>query len=154
MWHSFSCETIVPAPLDAVFPFFSEAENLERITPPSLQFRILTPSPIEMAEGTLIDYRLRLNGFPFRWRTRISLWNPPHAFEDTQLKGPYRDWIHRHTFSALPDNQTRMLDEVRYRLPLYPFGQIAFPLVRLQVRTIFRYRNEVILRHFSPATKA
>jgi ligand-binding SRPBCC domain-containing protein len=149
MWHSLKCKTTLEAPIDEVFAFFSEAENLERITPPELQFRILTPTPIDMAEGVLIDYRLRLNGLPFRWKTRISLWNPPHAFEDTQLKGPYRDWIHRHSFEAVAENQTVMTDHVRYRLPFFPLGQIAYPIVSMQVRKIFRYRNKIISDHFA-----
>jgi len=88
----------LPRPLDEVFAFFSDASNLEVITPPWLSFSVVTPAPIEMRPGTLIDYRLRFRGFPLRWRSEITSWDPPHRFADAQVKGPYRQWIHEHTF--------------------------------------------------------
>ena len=98
-----------------LFPFFADAHNLERITPPWLHFRVLTPRPIAMAEGTLIAYRLRLHGVPLWWLTRIAAWDPPHGFVDEQLRGPYRLWRHRHTFEADGDG-TLALDRVDYEL--------------------------------------
>ena len=130
-------------PADNVFPFFAAAENLERITPPELAFRIVTPTPITVAEGTLIDYRLRLFGVPFGWQTRISVWEPPQRFVDEQLRGPYRSWTHLHTFESL-DGGTRMTDRVTYSLPLRPFSAPVLPLVRRQLDRIFRYRARVI----------
>lgn len=136
--------TEIPRPRDEVFDFFSRAENLERLTPANLRFRILTPLPIEMREGALIDYRLRLNGIPLKWRTLISTWDPPNVFVDTQLKGPYRQWIHTHRFTELESGSTLMEDEVRYRLPFGPLGMIALPIVRRQVRGIFEYREKAL----------
>lgn len=133
----------VGRPVDEVFPFFAAAENLERITPPGLRFRIVGPRPVKIERGTFIDYRLRLNGIPFRWRTEITEWDPPRAFTDTQLRGPYHTWVHRHVFT--PDgNATEMTDEVRYRLPLWPLGEIALPVVTRQLHRIFSYRAEAI----------
>ena len=146
--HIFEAETTVPAPRDDVFPFFADAANLGRITPPSMGFHILTPPPIVMREGALIDYTIRLHGIPMRWRTRIARWNPPHEFVDEQLKGPYRTWVHRHTFTETPDGQTILRDHVRYALPLPPFGQIALPWVRAQIKGIFAYRQKVISEMF------
>ncbi len=139
----------IARPIDEVFAFFAAAENLERITPPSLRFRIVTPLPLEMRAGTLIDYRLRLNGIPFSWRTEITEWHPPHAFTDTQLRGPYHTWIHRHTFQADGD-VTIMLDEVRHRLPLWPLGELAMPLIRHRLRHIFEYRARRLEEIFGP----
>ena len=127
-----------------MFDFFSRAENLERLTPSSLRFRILTPTPIEMREGALIDYQLRLNGIPLKWRSLISTWDPPNVFVDTQLKGPYKQWIHTHRFTALDAERTLIEDEVRYRLPFGPFGAIALPIVRKQVEGIFDYRETAL----------
>jgi ligand-binding SRPBCC domain-containing protein len=146
--HHFHAETTLPLPRDQVFPFFAAAENLETITPAELKFQILTPLPIAMDVGTLIRYRLRLMGVPFEWLTRISAWNPPHEFEDVQMKGPYRTWIHRHRFMEVTAG-TRMEDDVLYALPLFPLGEIAAPLVALQVGRIFTYREQAIRRAFN-----
>jgi ligand-binding SRPBCC domain-containing protein len=123
------------------FDFFSDAFNLERITPPFLRFRILTPRPITMAKGVLIDYQLSLFGVPFKWRTIIEEWSPETHFVDRQLRGPYRLWHHTHTFEEIGPNRILMRDIVRYRIPFGPFGQIAHGLfVRRMLDLIFDYR--------------
>jgi len=143
--HHLSARLELPLPIDRVFAFFGDAANLERITPPELHFRILTPQPIAMAPGTLIDYQLRLFGARFNWRTKIADWNPPHQFVDIQLKGPYREWVHTHRFSS-NGRGTTILDDVHYRLPLSPLGDIAYPAVKLQLARVFRYRTRAITR--------
>lgn len=133
------------APIDRVFPFFAAAENLARITPPELGFIIRTPVPIDMRAGALIDYTIKLWGVRLGWRTQITRWNPPVEFEDSQVRGPYAKWVHRHTFTAAGD-ETIMADEVRYRLPFGPLGRLAHPIVRRQLRRIFEYREAVVRR--------
>lgn len=138
----------VPAPLATVFPFFADAHNLERLTPPWLSFRILTADPIAMAVGTLIDYRIGLRGVPLRWRTRIARWEPPHAFVDEQLRGPYRLWHHTHTFTA-ENGGTRLGDEVLMRPRGGPLaGLLMKALVRRDVERIFRYRAQQVAAAF------
>jgi ligand-binding SRPBCC domain-containing protein len=134
--HVLRTRTRLPLPREDVFAFFSNAANLERITPPELHFRILTPQPIPMREGTLIDYRLRLSGVPLRWKSRILRWQPPTGFVDEQVRGPYRLWEHTHSF----------YDVVRYGLPFWPLGEIAHPMVRLQLGRIFRFRQMAVRR--------
>ena len=112
----------------------------EVITPPEMQFGIVTPLPVEMAAGTLTDYRLRLLGVLFRWRTRIARWKPPTRFVDEHLEGPYAMGVHTHRFREITGG-TLVRDEVRHRLPLYPLGELAYPLVRVQLRRIFGYRR-------------
>ncbi|NNF14477.1 MAG: SRPBCC family protein [Gemmatimonadetes bacterium] len=141
--HVLQAVARIARPRDEVFPFFADARNLEHITPPELHFRIVTPGPIEMGVGTRIDYRLGLWGARFGWMTEITAWDPPHTFTDTQLQGPYHTWIHRHDFEADGD-ATVMTDEVRYRLPLWPLGDVALPVVARQLRRIFRHRARVI----------
>ncbi len=132
---------------DTVFGFFSDAFQLERITPGWLNFRILTPAPIRISQGTLIDYRIRLRGIPLRWRTVIAGWNPPEAFTDRQLRGPYSLWEHFHTFEAEAGG-TRVTDRVCYRVP---GGRLVNWLcVQSELRRIFEYRGLELLRLFSP----
>lgn len=144
-------QTTMKLPLDiqTVFSFFCEASNLERITPSELRFRIVTPQPILMAEGTCIEYRLRLFGFPFTWKTNISLWDPRFRFVDEQIDGPYKRWIHIHRFSEKA-GITTLWDEVHYCLPVWPAGEMFHPLVGAQLRRIFSFRqkaiNEILLR--------
>lgn len=143
MEHTFTDSLELPLPREKVFAFFSEAHNLEAITPPELNFRILTPDPIVLETGALIEYQLRLFGVPFRWVTRIAEWIPPERFVDEQLRGPYALWVHTHTFEATPSG-TVIRDQVRYRLPLSPLGDVSYPFVRAQVGRIFEHRRRVV----------
>ncbi len=133
----------LPLPIEQVFAFFADAANLERITPPELNFKITTPKPIRIAQGTVLDYKLRLFGVGFQWQSLISRWQPPHLFIDEQTRGPYKQWVHTHRFRET-DSGTTIEDEVQYRLPLWPIGQIAYPLVRAQLQRIFSYREQTI----------
>ena len=144
--HILEVSLVLPVARARVFAFFADAANLEAITPPELRFRITTPLPIAMGRGALIDYRLNLHGVPFRWRTRIAVWEPPDRFVDLQERGPYALWEHTHSFSDAGDGCTLVHDRVRYRLPLGPLGEIVLPLVRRDLTRIFGYR-EVRVRH-------
>ena len=143
--HRLKTSTMVPLEIDETFRFFADASNLEIITPPELSFRIVTPQPFTIKEGTEIDYRLRLYGLPIAWRTRITNWNPPYRFVDEQIEGPYKLWVHIHRFYGQNGN-TEIVDEVSYQLPLWPLGEIAFPLVAAQLQRIFRFRKQAIFR--------
>ena len=131
-------------PREQVFEFFADAANLERITPPELKFHIITPHPFEIKKGTLIEYRLKLRGLPVKWKTIISVWNPPFEFVDEALKSPYKQWIHRHTFTGIEKNKTLVEDEVKYRLPFAPFGNLAHWFVRRELNHIFDFRQKAV----------
>ena len=147
--HHFHSEQLVGRPVDEVFAFFSDAGNLEAITPRQLNFRILTPGPIRLAAGARIDYQLKLYGVPLKWATLIEIWEPPRQFVDVQLRGPYRVWRHTHRFVS-EGAGTRIVDDVEYQLPLGPLGRLVDALwTRREVARIFSYRAEVIARRFS-----
>ncbi len=142
--HKLTRELTLDLPIARVFDFFADAGNLERITPPELNFNIITPRPIDIKQGTLIDYKLKMRGIPMKWRTEISVWEPPFRFVDQQLRGPYSQWIHTHTFTEISPSQTLMEDEVRYRLPFEPLGDIAHFFVKSELAYIFDYRQKVV----------
>ncbi len=136
-------QRLADAPDDA-FGFFADARNLERITPPWLNFHVVTPD-IEMRLGTLIEYRLTLHGLPIRWLTQIEEWAPGERFVDVQLRGPYALWHHTHEFEPAGDGQTLMRDTVRYALPFGPLGALAHKLfVARDLERIFRFRSSVV----------
>lgn len=147
--YTFQSEQFLDQPLDRVFNFFKKPENLDSVTPKNLGFKILTPSPILMKKGAEIDYTIWLYGFPMKWKTIITEYDPPHSFTDSQVKGPYKTWIHTHRFASQGDG-TLMTDDLKYEIPLGPLGVIAHVLfVKREVEKIFEYRKKVIDQIFS-----
>ncbi len=148
--YRLNCEVHLPASREKVFQFFSDATQLERLTPAWLNFRMQTPTPLDMQEGTLIEYKLRVHGIPLRWQSRISCWEPPFRFVDEQLRGPYRHWHHLHTFED--DGQgTNCRDEVDYS---FFGGRLVHELfVKRDLEKIFAYRTQMLQQIFalSPA---
>ena len=132
-------EALVERPLEEVFAFFSNPMNLEALTPSWLKFRVLNPPELPLREGVTIDYALRVRGLPLRWRSLISRWDPPHAFVDEQLRGPYRLWVHTHTFEARGDS-TLVRDSVRYAV--LGGALVDRLLVRRDLERIFDYRSK------------
>ncbi len=146
--HLLEREQRVAAPLERVFAFFSDAANLEALTPPWLRFRIVTPTPIEMRPGATIEYRIDWHALPIRWQTEITEWSPPRQFVDVQVHGPYRHWHHTHKFASV-DGGTIVGDRVQYALPLGVLGRLAHRLaVRRDVERVFDYRAERIAARF------
>lgn len=134
----------VPASMDRVFPFFSDARNLGKITPPWLSFRVDKVSTAQIQTGTLIDYKISVRGLPMRWRTLIEDWNPPHQFVDLQLKGPYQLWHHTHSFTPLKGG-VLLRDRVKYRVPFSILGDIVgFLWVRGDINKIFNFRQSTV----------
>jgi len=137
--HQLRAESWLPYDRRTVFEFFSDPGNLERLTPPWSQFEILTNLNVEMREGALIDYRMRLRGIPMKWRSEISVWEPPFRFVDRMLRGPYREWVHEHRFEEC-DGGTLVTDEVHYAVR--GGNTLHRLLVRPDLERIFRYRRE------------
>jgi ligand-binding SRPBCC domain-containing protein len=140
-------EVVVPAPLEEAFAFFADAWNLERLTPPWLNFRIRTPRPVVMAEGAELEYEIVLHGLPIPWRTRIDVWEPGVRFVDRQCLGPYRWWRHEHRFERAAGG-TRVSDHVEY---LPRFRWLTSRLVDRDVGRIFAFRREALLAIFAQA---
>ena len=135
-------EAVVPTSLDDTFAFFSDASNLELLTPPWINFRIRTPLPIEMTEGAVIDYQIVLYGVPVPWRTRIDAWEPGARFIDRQLAGPYKWWHHEHRFER-DGAGTRVIDHVEY-VPRAAW--VSSRLVKRDVERIFDFRQQALPR--------
>jgi ligand-binding SRPBCC domain-containing protein len=141
-------EQWVPRPIEEVFAFFSNAANLELLTPPWLKFHIVTPQPITMAPGTLIEYRIHWHFVRLRWVTEIVEWTPPTRFVDVELRGPYKLWYHTHSFTS-ERGGTTIRDQIRYALPLGPIGALANRLaVCRDLERIFEYRVERVREQF------
>jgi ligand-binding SRPBCC domain-containing protein len=149
--HTFQSELWLPRPIQEVFGFFSDARNLQVLTPDWLNFKILTPGPIAMRAGALIDYRLRIHGLPIRWQTEITAWQPTQRFVDKQRRGPYRQWIHEHTFKA-QNGGTLCGDFVQYAVP---GGEWVHRwLVRPDVERIFAFRGERLRELFQSPSRS
>ncbi len=141
--HTLRREQRLPGTPGEVFGFFAEAANLEAITPALLRFQVITPQPIEMRVGTLIQYRLRVRGVPVSWLTSIQAWEAPHRFVDQQVRGPYALWHHTHTFEPDGADATIMRDVVRYAIGFGALGELADRLlVRRDLEAIFDHRAE------------
>ena len=140
-------QRLAPSP-EELFPFFADAHNLQEITPDTVMFEVVTPRPIEMREGAIIDYRLRIKGVPQRWRTEITVWDPPHRFVDEQRRGPYKRWHHEHTF-AQEEGGTRCDDRIEFEIGMGPLGRLAAALfVKRDVKKIFAHRTQVLEAKF------
>jgi ligand-binding SRPBCC domain-containing protein len=152
--HVLEREQHLPGAPEEVFPFFADASNLEAITTPLLRFEVVTPKPIPMRVGALIQYRLRLHGVPVSWLTSIQEWDPPHRFVDQQVRGPYALWHHTHEFTPVIGShppRTLMRDVVRYAIGFGPFGALAHrAFVRRDVEAIFDFRHAELARRFGP----
>ncbi len=141
--HRLHYQQLLPLDIETTFAFFADAGNLERLTPPWLNFQILSQMPLVMRPGTRINYRLKLHGIAIDWQSEISAWVPPYRFVDEQRRGPYRLWHHTHTFEAVGDNATLVHDEVLYAVP---GGAIVNLLVRPDLERIFKFRREELQR--------
>lgn len=152
MPYQLKTDITLPRSLEDTFQLFCDASNLKTLTPPELRFEIRTRLPIEMKQGARIQYRIHLFGIPFAWLTEITHWEPGVRFVDEQISGPFRQWIHEHRFEALEEKSTRILDEVRYALPLEPLGRIAHPIVRSRLDRIFSFRDEKVREILAAST--
>jgi ligand-binding SRPBCC domain-containing protein len=140
--------TLIPADLPTVFAFFKDPANLEAITPPWLQFGVMSASDRTVRDGTRISYRLRWQVFPMRWESLIREYYENECFADEMIRGPYARWYHRHLFRSTAQGVI-MTDRVEYRMPLGLLGRIAHRLVvRRQLEEIFDHRTERIAELF------
>jgi ligand-binding SRPBCC domain-containing protein len=147
--HILKRDMFLRKPLHEVFEFFQKPENLERITPPFLAFKIVTPRPIVMRKELRIDYTIRVLGFSMAWTSLITEFDPPYRFVDEQIAGPYRLWHHEHTFREI-EGGTMVSDRVQYALPLGPLGELAHRIfVKSDLEKIFNYREQAIRNFFS-----
>lgn len=150
MIHVLHSSQIIHATIERVWDFFSDPRNLARITPPELDFKILTALPERIYPGMMIEYRVRpLLGIPARWVTEITHVEPGKYFVDEQRVGPYRIWHHEHHFRQLDGGRIEMADRVTYVLPFSPLGDLIHPfLVKPQLAKIFAFREQAVSEIF------
>lgn len=152
--YTLKAEQFLPVKLDVAWDFFSSAKNLSRITPPEMQFKITSEFENDgIYDNMVIDYIVRpVLGIPLKWKTVITQVNKPFQFADMQAKGPYKKWVHVHTFIE-KENGTLVKDEVTYALPFNIFGRFAhFLFVRKKLEQIFEFRKETLERLFPGET--
>ncbi len=150
--RTLDAEMWLPLAIEPVFAFFSDIANLDRLTPPWVHFETVTPQPIVLAAGKIVEHRLRIHGVPIGWKSEITVWQPPSQFVDEQRRGPYKVWVHRHDF-VTENGGTWIRDHVDYR----PRGWICEPLVNRwfvepDLRRIFTYRHEKIRAVLAPGS--
>jgi ligand-binding SRPBCC domain-containing protein len=144
----------IPGSLESVFPFFEDPRNLAEITPPWLRFEVVSSTDERIAEGTRIRYRIWWLGVPLRWESVISRYEPPLVFADEMTAGPYRRWIHTHTFTEVPGG-VEIQDRVEYDMPAGPLGAIVHGImVRRQLEGIFNYRAKRVEEIFGGLAQA
>ena len=146
--YSLSKKQVIHKTLEEVFNFFQKPENLSVITPKNMGFNILTPKPIKMGKGTVIDYTIKFFRIPVHWRTLITEYCPPHKFVDVQIKGPFILWHHTHIFKEM-ENGVEITDQVQYMMPFGILGRILHSMcIRKKLNHIFNFRNEMIEKLF------
>ena len=146
MVHIFHSTQIIHAMIERVWDFFSDPRNLAKITPPELDFTILSALPERVHPGMMIEYRVRpLLGLAVRWLTEITHVEPGKFFVDEQRVGPYRIWHHEHHFKQLDGGRIEVTDRVTYVLPFGPLGDLIHPfLVKPQLAKIFAFREKAV----------
>ncbi len=144
---------ILPLPLDQAFAFFADPRHLEASTPPFVHFKFTREPPAVFQAGSVVDYRVRMLGVPFRWQARIELWEPPHRFVDIQVKGLFASWHHTHLFEDAGDGHTRMRDRIEFAMPMGALGRVAYRLfVARTIERIFDVRAEHLAALLTPAS--
>lgn len=147
--YIFKDSLLIKKPLSEVFEFFNTPKNLGKITPPFMNFSLLTPEPIVMKEGAVFDYSIRIFGLPVRWQSLICDYNPPYSFTDIQLKGPHDYWHHQHIFKQVDDG-VLITDIVHMRMPLGFLGSIAYYALAKHLNTaMFEHRKKIVASVFS-----
>jgi len=146
MIHILEASQTIRATMEQAWDFFSDPRNLARITPPGLDFTVMTALPARVHPGLMIEYRVRpLFGIPARWVSEITHIEPGEYFVDEQRIGPYRLWHHEHRFRRLENGRVEMTDRVTYALPFGPLGELAHPLlVKPRLESIFAFRKEAV----------
>ena len=137
--YQLTTQSVVNRAIEETFNFFASAENLNKITPLWLHFKIISDTPIQMGIGTIIEYRLKLRGFPIKWVSEIPIWQPTFRFVDQQKSGPYRYWHHEHLLEKHDKNSTRVKDIVTYKVPPDRFTHALF--VKRDLKKIFEHRH-------------
>lgn len=144
----FNQQQIINAPIEKVFSFFQQPENLSKTTPAWLNFKILTPLPLTMKEGAIFEYEIKLFGFRFLWKTLISKYKPLELFVDEQNKGPYKKWVHTHSFVEI-NGKVIMHDHISYDLFGGPLKYLLNKIfIKRSIKNIFKFRKSIFEKEF------
>jgi len=136
-------ESLIHATPERVFAFHEQPEVLVLLQPPWENARVMQSAKIsEVGARAIVETRI-LGPISVKWIAEHTLYEPPHMFEDVQIKGPFRRWRHRHLVEPHPDGAT-LRDEIDYEPPCGFVGRAFAPLlIESRLRKLFDYRHQV-----------
>ncbi len=139
-------QSVIRASPQRVFEFHEQPEALALLTPPWEQARVVHAAKIsELGSRAIVEVSF-LGLFSVRWIAEHTAYDPPHFFEDIQIKGPFKSWRHRHIIKPDPAGSI-LRDEIEYEPPFGLIGRMVAPVaIERRLQRAFNFRHDVTRR--------